>query len=64
MQSEHAEEETDWLSVGQAAAFLGVSSDTIRRWEGAGKLTAFRTPTGHRRFDRSKLAEIRSGGEA
>jgi excisionase family DNA binding protein len=42
-------------SIGVAAKQLGVSQDTLRRWERAGKITAERTARGHRRFDLTKL---------
>jgi len=42
-------------SIGIAAKHLGVSQDTLRRWERAGKITVERTARGHRRFDLSKL---------
>jgi molybdopterin-binding protein len=37
------------LSIGQAAKALGVSADTLRRWERAGKLAAHRDQQGRRR---------------
>lgn len=43
-------EGADLLPIGEVARRLGVSVDTIRRWDKAGKITAIRTPTGHRRF--------------
>ncbi len=43
------------LTVKEAAELLGVSTKTIRRWEEEGKITATRTPGGHRRFDVSGL---------
>jgi excisionase family DNA binding protein len=42
-------------SIGKAAKELGVSQDTLRRWERAGKITSERTLRGHRRYDLSKL---------
>jgi excisionase family DNA binding protein len=45
----------EWLTLGQAAAFLGVAQSTIRKWSDSGRLTAFYTPGGHRRFRRSDL---------
>ena len=42
-------------SIGVAAKQLGVSQDTLRRWERAGKIAVERTARGHRRFDLSKL---------
>jgi excisionase family DNA binding protein len=45
----------EWLTLGQAAEFLGVAQSTIRKWSDSGRLTAFYTPGGHRRFRRSDL---------
>jgi excisionase family DNA binding protein len=45
----------EWLTLGQAASFLGVAQSTIRKWSDSGRLTAFYTPGGHRRFRRSDL---------
>lgn len=42
-------------SIGVAAKLLGVSQDTLRRWERAGKIKVDRTARGHRRYDVSKL---------
>ena len=43
------------VGIGRAAAELGVSPDTLRRWEAAGKIDVERTPTGHRRYDLAQL---------
>lgn len=43
------------VRTGEAAEALGVSVDTLRRWERAGKLSGERTPGGHRRYDLAKL---------
>lgn len=43
------------VGIGQAAAELGVSRDTLRRWEAAGKIAVERTPAGHRRYDLAQL---------
>jgi excisionase family DNA binding protein len=45
----------DWLTLGQAAEYLGVAQSTIRKWSDSGRLPAFYTPGGHRRFRRSDL---------
>jgi len=42
-------------SIGIAAKQLGVSRDTLRRWERAGKISVERTARGHRRYDLSSL---------
>jgi molybdopterin-binding protein len=36
------------LRIGQAASLLGVSVDTLRRWEDEGRLAVARTPGGQR----------------
>lgn len=47
--------ESDWLTLGQAATFLGVAPSTLRAWADASRVPAFYTPGGHRRFRRSDL---------
>src|SRR5436309_11265019 len=42
--------EQDWLTLGRAANYLGVAQSTIRKWSDSGRLPAFYTPGGHRRF--------------
>jgi diguanylate cyclase (GGDEF)-like protein/excisionase family DNA binding protein len=41
---------TGWLRVTEVAELLGISANTVRRWTDAGKITAHRSPGGHRRF--------------
>src|ERR671910_3873477 len=45
----------EWLTLGQAAEYLGVAQSTIRKWSDSGRLPAFYTPGGHRRFRRNDL---------
>src|SRR4051794_5422616 len=45
----------DWLTLGQAAKFLGVAQSTIRKWSDQGRVPAFYTPGGHRRYRRRDL---------
>ena len=56
----------DWLTLGQAARYLGVAQSTVRKWSDSGRLPAFYTPGGHRRFRRgdldSFLGSSRGGG--
>jgi excisionase family DNA binding protein len=47
--------DVEWLTLGNAAKYLGVSESTARKWADEGRLTAFSTPGGHRRFRRSDL---------
>jgi excisionase family DNA binding protein len=45
----------EWLTLGQAARFLGVAQSTIRKWSDQGRVPAFYTPGGHRRYKRADL---------
>jgi excisionase family DNA binding protein len=45
----------DWLTLGQAAKYLGVAQSTIRKWSDQGRVPAFYTPGGHRRYRRNDL---------
>ena len=47
--------ETEWLTLGQAAKYLGVAQSTIRKWSDLGRVPAFYTPGGHRRYRRTDL---------
>src|SRR5256886_58909 len=47
--------ESDWLTLGQAAKFLGVAQSTIRKWSDLGRVPTFYTPGGHRRYKRRDL---------
>src|ERR1041385_8102535 len=55
--------EPDWLTLGEAARALGVAQGTIRKWSDQGRVPAFYTPGGHRRFRRGDLESFlaRSG---
>ena len=46
------------LSLGPASRLLGVDPDTLRRWADDGRVEAFTTPGGHRRFDRRELERV------
>ncbi len=39
------------LPIGKIAKEIGVTLDTLRRWEKEGKITSERTTGGHRRYD-------------
>src|SRR5438093_8299213 len=56
--------EPDWLTLGQAAKYLGMPQSTIRTWSDTGRLPAFYTPGGHRRYRKSDLDEfVAEGGK-
>ena len=48
----------DWLSLGPASRILGVDPDTLRRWADEGRVRAYATPGGHRRFSHADLARV------
>jgi excisionase family DNA binding protein len=54
--------EPDWLTLGQAAKYLGMAQSTIRKWSDTGRLPAFYTPGGHRRYRRNDLDEFLDQG--
>lgn len=57
--------ESDWLTLGQAAKYLGVAQSTIRKWSDQGRVPAFYTPGGHRRYRRGDLDKfLESSGPA
>jgi two-component system, chemotaxis family, chemotaxis protein CheY len=47
--------DSEWLTLGQAAKYLGVAQSTIRKWSDQQLLPAFYTPGRHRRFRRGDL---------
>jgi excisionase family DNA binding protein len=49
---------TGWLSLGPASQLLGIDPDTLRRWADEGRVPAWTTPGGHRRFDRAALEHL------
>ena len=59
---------SDFLQVKDAAGLLGVSPDTVRRWDRAGKLTSIRHPLNNYRLYelqsiQSILLELQREGE-
>src|SRR3990170_4528210 len=49
------------LPVSKAASFLGVSAETLRRWDRKGILKPFRTKGGQRRYSLTNLEAYKSG---
>ena len=49
----------DYLTVKDAAAFLGVAPNTLRNWERNAKIPVYRHPmSGYRLFRRDDLEEV------
>ena len=46
------------LKIGEAAQYLSVSQDTLRKWDKANKLKPLETAGGHRRYDTDALDEF------
>jgi len=46
------------VSIGKASLILGVSETTLRQWTDEGKIKAFVTPGGHRRFPQTELKKM------
>ena len=51
------------LTLGEAAKALGVSTDTLRRWDRAGRLRTSRDPRNRRRVPRAEVERLRSRPE-
>jgi DNA-binding transcriptional MerR regulator len=45
------------VGIYEAARIIGVSVDSLRRWEKQGLITSERTAGGHRRYDVARLRE-------
>ena len=46
------------MSIGEAANAIGISADTLRRWDRAGKIQSYRTDRGHRRIPVSEVVRL------
>jgi molybdopterin-binding protein len=53
----------DGMLLGDAAKTLGVSVDTLRRWDRAGKLTVHRDGQNRRRVSREEVERLRARPE-
>ena len=50
--------QSDLISISEASQILGVNEATLRQWTDEGKLNAFITPGGHRRYSKSDLKKF------
>ena len=46
------------MSIGEAANAIGISADTLRRWDRAGQVQSYRTDRGFRRIPVSEVARL------
>lgn len=46
------------LTIGQACKYVGVSRDTLRRWEKKGKIKPLRSPSNRRYYTKDQLDEL------
>jgi molybdopterin-binding protein len=53
----------DDLTIGEAAAELGVSADTLRRWDRAGRIRTSRDSRNRRLVPRGEIDRLRAGPE-
>lgn len=50
---------TEYLTIKEAAEFLGISPSTLRNWEKQGKLSAHRNPmNGYRLYRKGELERL------
>jgi len=49
------------LTRAEVAALFGVDAQTVTRWARNGRLTAVRTPGGHRRFSEREVRDLLDG---
>jgi len=55
------EDVSSFLNVGEAAAYVGVSAASLRKWSNQGFVPVYRTPGGQRRFVPGDLDEFMRG---
>lgn len=48
-------ESNQWFSIGEAAKYLRISKDTLRRWEKQKIIKSYRSPTNRRYFQKGDL---------
>ncbi len=52
------QDKKNYLTIGEASEYLGVSIDTLRRWEKKGRITPYRSPGGHRYYEKEELDSL------
>ena len=52
--------EAELVSISEASRILGVSEPALRQWTDEGKIRAFVTPGGHRRYSVTELKRFMS----
>ena len=63
VQTRHASDPEERLTIGEAAKLAGVSIDTLRRWADKGHIAFERRPSGHRVFRRADVEAAHTPGE-
>ncbi len=51
------------MSISEASLFLGVSEAALRQWTDEGRIKAFITPGGHRRYSLEELKKLMASGQ-
>lgn len=59
MNPRYTDKTEEWIGIGQASRMLGVSVDTLRRWESADQVHPIRTQGNQRRYRRSDIEALR-----
>lgn len=54
---------TTLLTPAEVAELFRVDPKTVTRWARAGRISAIRTPGGHRRYSAEEIRALRDGGE-
>lgn len=62
MQGKHYGNPDELLPPAESAKLIGISRDTLKRWEKQGRISSLRTPHGHRRFRRGDVEALLSVG--
>lgn len=55
---DEASQKRNLVSIGEASEYLGVSIDTLRRWEKRGRIEPYRSPGGHRHYSKDELDKL------